>query len=240
MGIGTHVAVVTGATSVVGRAVASEFARLGARVIASGSNAEAGAALEHELREEGFDLTFVRGDLANPEDCERVASTAVDEHGSLDVLVCNPEIDWERLPGSTHEPGLEDWRRLLGSALAATFLACRSAIPIMVGQGAGAILTIPPVDVPPVFPVAARGSLRAVIEQFTQGLAREYLASGIRANTIFIGSTGPPPGGEGHPARTGDADDALLRIARSVTRLANSAITMSASGECFLPAAAAS
>ena len=86
------VAIITGATFGIGRATAQLFAREGAKVVAAGRTAEAGESLIEEIRSEGGQATFVRTDVSDSGDVQRMIGTAVDTYGKLDVLFNNAGI----------------------------------------------------------------------------------------------------------------------------------------------------
>ena len=83
------VAIITGATFGIGRATAQLFAREGAKVVAAGRTAEAGESLIEEIRSDGGQATFIRTDVSDSGDVQRMIATAVNSYGKLDVLFNN-------------------------------------------------------------------------------------------------------------------------------------------------------
>src|SRR5215471_3673454 len=81
--------VVTGGTRGIGKGIASVFARNGARVLITGRNSEAGLAAADELPGE---VTFLEADMANKEDCRRMAAIATERLGGIDVLCANAGV----------------------------------------------------------------------------------------------------------------------------------------------------
>ena len=104
------VAIITGATFGIGRATAQLFAREGAKVVAAGRTAEAGESLIEEIRSDGGQATFIRTDVSDSGDVQRMIATAVNSYGKLDVLFNNAGIvTWGKL---ADEPE-EDWDRCI-------------------------------------------------------------------------------------------------------------------------------
>jgi dihydroanticapsin dehydrogenase len=182
------VAIVTGATSGVGRGIAKEFAQRGAHVVATGRREADGESLEKEVRADGCELTFVRADVTSESDCDRVAKTAADRYGRLDVLVCNAGIVNEPAVVDTHQATLQWWNAIVETNLTGTFLSCRSALPHMMAQQSGLIVAISSMNSEvPMSRMAAYNSSKAAITQFIRTLAVEYFPHGIRANVVMLG-----------------------------------------------------
>ena len=90
--LGSKVALVTGATSGIGRATALMLAREGARVVATGRNVNALTSLVSKINHDGGTAFGIEGDCTNDTDVERVVSGAVDKFGSLSILINNAGV----------------------------------------------------------------------------------------------------------------------------------------------------
>ena len=184
------VAIVTGASSGIGRSVAELLATRGARVAAF---ARTSSALESLASRWPDRVVAVTGDVAALADVERLFSTVESRFGSCEILVNNAGIiDVAPLVDIT----LEQWRRMFAVHVDAIFLACRRALPSMLQRGAGAIVnvaSISGVPGPEKFPgfVSYCASKAAVIS-LTEALAVEVKARGVRVNAISPGSVDTP------------------------------------------------
>ncbi|MGQ3412497.1 SDR family NAD(P)-dependent oxidoreductase [Natrinema sp. LN54] len=125
-------ALVTGASSGIGNAIAAEFGRQGANVVVADIRKE--PKLEDErpvfekLEEAGADATFVETDVSSADDAEAAVETAVSEYGGLDILVNNAGIYHQY---QAHETPDEAWNDIIDVNLGGTFLLTRAAIPAL-------------------------------------------------------------------------------------------------------------
>jgi NAD(P)-dependent dehydrogenase (short-subunit alcohol dehydrogenase family) len=181
-GLAGRTALVTGATSGIGRATARLLAASGARVLATGRNA---AGLE-ALTVEAADVSIVTrcGDATSEDFRQQLVSTAVDTFGTLDVLVNAAGIiasgDWEKTR-------LEDWDHMLDINLRAVFALSKLAIPHL-AAGRGAIVNVSSVTGTRAFPnVLAYCVSKAAVDQLTRCLALELAPRGIRVNAVNPG-----------------------------------------------------
>jgi glucose 1-dehydrogenase len=136
------VAIVTGSTSGIGKAVAERFVAEGAKVAIVGRNAEHGQTLERDLRQratrqEAGDALFVRADVSRPEDIREVVSAAVERWEQLDILVNNAAVMTFQRIADLDEA---DWDKVLGVNLKAAFLFTKHCLPHM--REGGAIVNV--------------------------------------------------------------------------------------------------
>ena len=183
-------AVITGADSGIGRAVAIAFAREGADVVVSYLD-------EHEDAQEtarwvedaGRTAVLVPGDLVEAAVCERIIDTTVEKLGGIDVLVNNAAYQrtYERLEDVSDE----EWQRHLDTNLTAMFRLCKLALPHM-GPG-GAIINTSSVNSdqpkPTLIPYALT---KAGIANFSASLGSQLAARGIRVNSVAPGPIWTP------------------------------------------------
>src|SRR6266550_1771019 len=133
MRLENRVVVVTGGSSVLGRAIALRFADEGAHVVVGDVTREAregGETTETLLGDRGF---HVHADVSRGEDVDELVGAAVERHGRLDVMVCNAGIAG-RYSKSLLETTDEDWDAIMAVNLRGVFLCCRRANGQMVEQ----------------------------------------------------------------------------------------------------------
>ncbi|MGQ0845196.1 MAG: SDR family NAD(P)-dependent oxidoreductase [Sporichthyaceae bacterium] len=179
-------ALVTGATSGIGKATALHLAELGAHVLVSGRDVRRGEAVVATIRAEGGKADFLAADLTEIAGARDLAQRALDAGGGrVDVLVNNAGI----FPfGSTTDFADDDLDAVLAVNVRAPFALVQALAPGMVERGAGAIVNVSSV-------VAQRGSAisgvyaasKAALDQFTRGWAAEYGRAGVRVNSVAPG-----------------------------------------------------
>jgi NAD(P)-dependent dehydrogenase (short-subunit alcohol dehydrogenase family) len=183
-------AVITGADSGIGRAVAIAFAREGADVLISYLD-------EHEdaretarwVEEAGRKAILVSGDLADPEHCREVVRTAVDGFGRIDVLVPNAAYQMSR--DALEDIPDEEWDHTLAVNLSALFHLSKAAVPHM-PSGASIIATtsVNSDDPPP--QLLPYDVTKAGIANFVGAAAQLLAGRGIRVNSVAPGPIWTP------------------------------------------------
>jgi NAD(P)-dependent dehydrogenase (short-subunit alcohol dehydrogenase family) len=180
------VAVVTGAGSGIGRAIAMQFAAEGAKVVAGDIDAGRLEDLAAAVRSAGGEITTVPGDVSLAADVNRLIDTGVTAYNRLDILCNNAGI----MDAVTPVGELTDelWRRVLGVNLDGPMFACRRAIPIMVAQGQGVIINIASAAaLAGGFAGAAYTSSKHGVVGLTKNIAWQYAKQGIRCVALCPG-----------------------------------------------------
>ena len=137
MRLAERVAIVTGATSGIGRATAMLFAREGAKLALTGRNEERGRAVVAEIQAAGGRAIFLRSDVRREDECRAAVVRAVAEYGRLDVLFNNAGVFY---PNTAVECTEEEWDAQVDSSLKGAFLMSKYALPHMIRQGRGSII----------------------------------------------------------------------------------------------------
>jgi NAD(P)-dependent dehydrogenase (short-subunit alcohol dehydrogenase family) len=174
-------ALVTGATSGLGRAIALQLARDGAEVIVHGRDAARGAQTVEAIRAEGGRARFVAGDLSDPASIKRLA----EEVGEIDILVNNAGFSaW----GPTADFAVATFDSLFASNVRAPFYLVAAFAPAMVARGTGSIINISSMAGRlGLAGGAAYGATKAALASLTQGWAAEFSPRGVRVNAVAPG-----------------------------------------------------
>ena len=186
MSLNGKTALVTGATSGIGRAVAERLAGEGADVIVSGRDEARGDEVVAAILAAGGTAHFVRADLAEFDGVKRLAATA----GEVDVLVNNAGV----FPfGATQEIGEEAFDLAFDVNVKAPFFLTAAIAPKMAARGHGSIINISTmVATIGMAGMAAYGASKAAIELLTKAWADEYGPHGVRVNAVAPGPTRTP------------------------------------------------
>lgn len=189
-----RVAIVTGGSSGIGRGIALEFAREGAKVVVGDVEEAPKRGIYHEqdtstttvseVEKLGSEGLFVQTDMGDEKAVENLVAQAIDRFGQLDILVNNAGI---HIPGDSQSLSIEDWDKVLGVNLRGVFVSTKYAVPHIVKSSAGRIINIASVHAfggggGPVYPPA-----KAAVVNLSRDTAVEVAAQGVTVNTICPG-----------------------------------------------------
>ncbi len=191
--LSNDVAVVIGATGVLGGALAKGLAQAGARVAILGRNAARGEARAEAIRQAGGRAGFVSADASDPASLAAARAAVQAEFGAASILVNaaggnDPKVT-VTAERSFEAIAAEDWRsafdlNLVGGAL----LPCQEFGPAMCAAGKGSIINIASVSAHLPLPrVVSYSAAKAAVLSLTQFLAREWAPRGVRVNSITPG-----------------------------------------------------
>lgn len=185
------VALITGASSGIGRRTGLRFAEEGARVVVADRNRRGGEETVSLIGEQGGEAFFVQVDTSRADQIEAMADAAVAQFGKLDVLV-NAAAVLIRAPNLA-EIDEQVWDTTMDTNLKGVFLCCKYSIPHMLRGGGGSIINIASGAGIRGFGVALPYAVsKAGIIHLTTTAAAQYTPQGIRVNCVAPGPTDTP------------------------------------------------
>ncbi|MGZ8453768.1 MAG: SDR family NAD(P)-dependent oxidoreductase [Candidatus Binatia bacterium] len=205
------VALITGGSHGIGRAIAAAYADQGAQVFICGRNPEDVNRAVAEIRQSGGEIDGAAGDVGNAADVRRIVAAAVAKYSSIDVLINNASILGLRVAIADYS--IAEWDEVLRINLTGLFLVTREVLPVMLARRGGSIINL-------TSGVGRLGKARwgayavskAGLEGFTQVLADEVKAAGIRVNSVNPAATRTRMRAAAYP----EEDPATLPTAESI------------------------
>jgi NAD(P)-dependent dehydrogenase (short-subunit alcohol dehydrogenase family) len=181
---------VTGAGSGIGRATALLFASEGAEVAVADLDLGSAQAVKSEIGAAGGTAEAIEVDVTDADSCERMAATASQRFGRVDVLFNNAGIAGV---GVLHETSLELWERVMAVNVRGVFLSSKYVLPGMIERGGGSVINMSSViaeiglaDRAPYS--ASKGAVLAL----TRSMQADYARFGIRVNALLPGTIHTP------------------------------------------------
>jgi 3-oxoacyl-[acyl-carrier protein] reductase len=185
LGLRGQVALVTGASRGIGRAIAQALAQEGCHLALAARSRDALEQAAEELRQHQVQVLPVSADLTIADDCKRLVEQIMQHFGRIDVLVLNAG----GAPGGSFlETSDEQWMIAVTLNLMAAVRLCRLVIPPMRERGGGSIITISSIYGRESGGRPAYNTVKAAVISLTKALAREFARDHIRVNSIAPGS----------------------------------------------------
>ncbi|CAI2642928.1 glucose-1-dehydrogenase [Apilactobacillus apinorum] len=186
------VAVVTGASKGIGKAIALRLAQEHMKLVFNYHSDQNGAQVAvDQIKQNGGDAVAVQADVSKEEDVNKLVKTAEEEFGGLDLFINNAGMEKE-VP--THKLELKDWQRVIDVNLTGTFLGTKAALNYFLDHNqAGNIINMSSVHQTISWPhFADYSASKGGSKLFTETVAKEYAPNNIRVNSIAPGAINTP------------------------------------------------
>jgi 3-oxoacyl-[acyl-carrier protein] reductase len=181
----SRVALVTGAGSGIGRAIAEKLARDGERVVVNDLKSESAEEVVARIGEWGGQATAAPGDVSDPEAVARIIAAAREAYGNPEILVNNAGFLQQKRFGDLT---VEDFDRMIAVHLRGTFLCTRAVLPEMLSRGSGIVVNVASqLGQIGGIELCHYSAAKAGIIGLTKSLAREVSAQGVRVNAVAPG-----------------------------------------------------
>ncbi|MDJ1372280.1 SDR family NAD(P)-dependent oxidoreductase [Gulosibacter molinativorax] len=180
-----RVALVTGAGSGLGEAIAKDLADKGAKVVVADINEEGANRVVAEIEQSGGTAAVILGNTMVKEDSEKAVQFAVDTYGKLNYAVNNAGIGGAQAPAG--ETDLEDWDRVIGINLNGVLYGMRYQIPAMLEAGAAESAIVNMASIHGTVAAIGNGAYTAAkhgVVGLTKNAAAEYGPQGLRINCV--------------------------------------------------------
>ncbi len=180
-----QVALVTGGSRGIGRAIAIELAAAGAEVVLSSRTASAAERVAQEIVDRGGRARGIALDVADDASVESAVSEALEDYARIQILVNNAGVTCDNL---LLRMKTDDWERVLQTNLSGVYRLCRSLVPSMIRKRYGRIVNISSVVAETGNPGQSNyAATKAGIEGFSRSLARELASRNVTVNCVAPG-----------------------------------------------------
>jgi NAD(P)-dependent dehydrogenase (short-subunit alcohol dehydrogenase family) len=192
--------IITGASSGIGAAAATVFARAGANLVLGARRRAELDLVAADARQQGGRAVTLPGDVTNPDYANALVRLAQAEFGGLDGAFNNAGIVGDMI--SAPEMSAENWNKVIATNLTSAFFAAKAQIPALLDRGQGALVftsSFVGVSNGGLTGMGAYAASKAGLVGLVKSLASDHAAAGVRINALLPGGTVTPAGGEGNP-----------------------------------------
>jgi dehydrogenase/reductase SDR family protein 4 len=180
------VAVVTGSSRGIGRAIAEAYSRAGAKVVVSSRSAEACEPVAASLQREGRDVINIPCHIGRKDQLQALTDMTKEKYGRIDVLVCNAAVN--PVYGPTASVSDEAFDKIMQTNVRSTFWLCNMVIPDMVSRKSGSVILISSIaGLRGSTSIGCYGVSKAAEAALARNLALEWGPSNVRVNSIAPG-----------------------------------------------------
>ncbi|WP_373188242.1 SDR family NAD(P)-dependent oxidoreductase [Halopseudomonas sp.] len=180
------VAVITGSTKGIGKAIAEEYAKAGAKVVISSRKADACERVANELKAKGFDALPIACHVGDKAQLQNLVDKTIEAWGRIDILVCNAATN--PVYGATSTVSDEAFDKIMGTNVKGTFWLCNMVIPQMVELGGGSIVLLSSIaGIRASANIGVYGMSKAAEAGLARNLSLEWGPHNIRVNSIAPG-----------------------------------------------------
>lgn len=173
-----------------GRAVAERFAQEGAALLLVDIDEAAAEVTRQVVAGYGQAASVLRADITREDDCRAIAQACMARHGRIDILHNN--VGRSKGDRRTAEMDADMWDAIMAMNLKGMFMTCKHVLPHMVAQGSGSIINVSSTASLAARPTVTYKTSKGAVNAFTQHLAMENAAHGVRANAILPGLIDTP------------------------------------------------
>ena len=180
------VAIITGATSGIGRGMAFLFAQNGAAVVINGTNEERGMIVAEEIKSAGGRAIFIKANVGDAGEAQAMADRTVEEFGKIDILINNAGVNIDvKDRGPIHEFPDEMWKKIMNVDLDGVYYCSKAVLKNMTKNGYGKIINISSITgVVPLRNQCAFAAAKAAVVHLTKAMAIELASFGVNVNVI--------------------------------------------------------
>lgn len=208
-------AIVTGAGSGIGRAVAERLAADGTAVLCADLNAVAAQAVADDLARAGHQARAVQTDITDEASVADMAACAIDWTGRIDTCIANAGA---MIEGDILALSLQDWNRAMLVNATGAFLTARAVLPHLLAQGGTLVFTASTVGLSGMKGVAAYSAAKGAVVALTRQLAADFAARGVRVNAVAPGAVRTPLSESQFRARASDEAEFQALLAQVIGR----------------------
>ncbi len=182
----SKVALVTGATSGIGKSIALLYASHGAKVMVSGRNQESGLQVVQQIQDNGGEAAFFKADVSDPEQCRLLIQATVSTFGGLDVACNNAGVSG--VLSTLVDYPIDTWQEVVNTNLNSVFYCLKYELEVMNKQNSGVIINMSSIyGLTGTMNTSAYVASKHAIVGLTKSAALENAAKGIRINTVCPG-----------------------------------------------------